>query len=260
MNPPPDVQWKVVAGSATGTSHIRAGSGCQDYCHFTFAGPRGAGVVLVCADGAGSASRAEVGARLACGAVLVAAAAALDEGLPVPDITTERVTSWYWLGRRRLALEACIEGIDLREYACTLLLAIVDCGGAVFAQLGDGAILFRSGESYETAFWPQSGEYANTTNFLTAPDFERHLAVRAANPAPDELALLTDGLQPLALHYATRTVHSPFFEPMFAALQGEPYPDRLQVPLRQFLTSTPVTERTDDDTTLILAARCPCPP
>jgi hypothetical protein len=249
--------WKVLAGSETGTSHQRVGTGCQDYSRYTIAG---AGAVLVCADGAGSSSRADVGARLACGTVLSAAAAAIRGEGRVSSLSTDVVGGWYDSARRRLSLEACIEGLDVREYACTLLIAVVDSEAALFAQLGDGAIVFRTGRGYETAFWPQSGEYVNTTNFLTAHDFRCHLAIRVVDSVPDELALFTDGLQPLALHYATRSAHAPFFEPMFAALRDESDPDRLQLPLREFLTSKPVTDRTDDDTTLVLATRCPSSP
>jgi Protein phosphatase 2C len=252
MNPQSSARWKVVAGSATGTSHIRTGSKCQDYSRWTLAG---AGVVLVCADGAGSVPRADVGARLACGSILSAAALVLDAGCRVSSLGAETVTDWYDRARRRISLDACVDGFDIRDYACTLLVAVVDGESALFAQLGDGAIVFRTGSGYQTAFWPQSGEYVNTTNFLTDSDFQRHLAVRIVDSVPDEIALFTDGLQPLALHYATKSVHAPFFEPMFAALHCEPDPDRLQTPLREFLTSKPVTDRTDDDTTLVLATR-----
>ncbi|MGL4552961.1 MAG: PP2C family serine/threonine-protein phosphatase, partial [Gemmataceae bacterium] len=63
-----------------------------------------------------------------------------------------------------------------------------------------------------------------------------------------------DGLQGLALHYATRTAHGPFFAPLFRALRGAD-PEELGDPMRAFLESPRVNGRTDDDKTLILAAR-----
>ena len=102
-------------------------------------------------------------------------------------------------------------------------------------------------------FWPQVGEYANTTWFVTSADFEQMLQVRGE--AVDEVALFTDGLQMMALHFATRSVHRPFFEPLFAALRGAAQPEDLVVPLRAFLDSPAVNERTDDDKTLVLAVR-----
>jgi hypothetical protein len=167
------------------------------------------------------------------------------------------VIGWYDQARRRLSLEASIRGVATRELACTLLAAVLDTECAVLSQIGDGAIIYRDGGGYQIAFWPQSGEYANTTNFLTDGAFEDHVLVRLVAPGPDGIALLTDGLQPLALHYATQTAHAPFFDPMLDALRLEMDPDRLRDPLNQFLASRAVCERTDDDKTLVLAALRP---
>ena len=73
----------------------------------------------------------------------------------------------------------------------------------------------------------------------------------------DEVAMFTDGLQRLALNYAARTAHAPFFRPMFAAVRGAPegVADDLSGALANFLRSRPVSQRTDDDKTLILATR-----
>ena len=71
----------------------------------------------------------------------------------------------------------------------------------------------------------------------------------------DELALLTDGLQMLALRFADKSVHGPFFLPMFQALRAAESASALQTPLRDFLNSPAVNRRTDDDKTLILATR-----
>src|SRR5207253_127084 len=107
----------------------------------------------------------------------------------------------------------------------------------------------------KTVFWPQSGEYANTTFFLTGQDFEERLAFCVLAQKVEELALFTDGLQPLALHYASRSVHAPFFDPMFKRLHSAPDVTSLEGPLQEFLRSKAVNERTDDDKTLILATR-----
>lgn len=143
----------------------------------------------------------------------------------------------------------------MRDLACTLLTAIVGEDGAAFSQIGDGAIVYRASELFQTAFWPQTGEYAGTTFFLTGTDLEKRLMFNVLKNRVDEVALLTDGLQPLALHYDSRTVHAPFFQPMFEAMRQTAEVQSLDEPLNQFLTSKPVNDRTDDDKTLILATR-----
>jgi hypothetical protein len=158
-----------------------------------------------------------------------------------------------------LSLEACLRGLDLGDFASTLLTAIVGREATVFSQIGDGAIVFNDGSGYQTAVWPQSGEYVNTTYFLTGADWTERLGFRSVSGVVEELALLTDGLQPLALHYASRSVHAPFFDPMLAALRQAPCPEGLEGPLRLFLASPSVNDRTDDDKTLMLATRRPAP-
>ena len=71
------------------------------------------------------------------------------------------------------------------------------------------------------------------------------------------MALLTDGLQGLALRFASREAHGPFFEPMFARLRREARRglDGLHGELARFLDSPAVNQRTDDDKTLVLATR-----
>lgn len=250
--------WKLLDGSAVGTSHERRGESCQDYSHARTVGSGESSVLAVaCSDGAGSASHAALGAKVACLAYVHIASEALEEGLPVSEVTDQRIRHWHEKVCGRLSLEACLRNLELRDFACTLLTAIASTGGAVFSQIGDGAIIYRDGDGYKPAFWPQNGEYSNTTFFLTGPDFQERLEVRSLQGEIDELALFTDGLQPLALHYASRTVHGPFFEPMFESLRNAQNPEDLEGPLRRFLTSNAVNDRTDDDKTLVLASRRP---
>ena len=46
------------------------------------------------------------------------------------------------------------------------------------SEFGDGAIVALLEEAYQVIFWPQSGEYVNTTNFVTDQEFERHFEFR----------------------------------------------------------------------------------
>ena len=59
----------------------------------------------------------------------------------------------------------------------------------------------------------------------------------------------------LALRFADQSVHGPFFRQIFQALRAAEPASALQNPLHEFLTSTAVNSRTDDDKTLILATR-----
>jgi hypothetical protein len=214
-------------------------------------------LVVACADGAGSADLSAVGARRACRTIISLIASTLKSSLQVGQVDREAVLGWYRRTRSALEQEAEWRGQKLRQFACTLLLAVVGESAARFAQIGDGAIVILEGDSYRPVFWPQSGEFANATNFVTDPGWEKSLAFAAQDTRVDEIAVLSDGLQALSLDYAAKTAHGAFFSPMFRPLRAAPTGASLLKPLREFLDSPRVNERTDDDKSLILATRMP---
>ena len=65
--------------------------------------------------------------------------------------------------------EASNNQAAVSDYACTLLGVVASPSRIAYFQIGDGAIVIPSGEpgTYDWVFWPQHGEYANTTNFVT---------------------------------------------------------------------------------------------
>jgi hypothetical protein len=241
-----------------GTSHIRSGLPCQDSCLADVAPTEdGTVAILVCADGAGSAAYSNIGAQIACEAVAKSVRSDLCEGQTVTGIERDSVLFWVERTREFLHDEANRRKVSPRELACTLVLAVVGEAGAAFAQIGDGAIVLWDEQSYQPVFWPQPGEYANTTDFLTDSDYSRRLSFERRPGRFDELALLTDGLQRLALDYEAKSGHRPFFHPLFRSLRNAKVVDALAEQLREFLDSPRINQRSDDDKTLILATRVP---
>ena len=177
------------------------------------------------------------------------------DGLMTEAIESDTALYWMDEARKQLNFEAAQRQAGLRDLACTLLLAVVGDHSAAFAQIGDGAMVTCYGEEYRPVFWPQAGEYANTTYFLTQDDFADHVEFVRFDERIDELAIFSDGLQRLALNIAGRMGHRPFFEPLFTRLRAAASGDDLREPLRQFLESPRVAQRSDDDKTLILATR-----
>ena len=124
-----------------------------------------------------------------------------------------------------------------------------------FVQIGDGAIILGNDTLYGVVFWPQSGEYANSTNFLTSDEYEKQLEFLATPSKCSKVALMTDGIERIALRFDSQTPHIPFFDPLFRALSSTADLDSLNEGLRGFLGSNSVQLRSDDDKTLVLAAR-----
>ena len=126
----------------------------------------------------------------------------------------------------------------------------------MFMQIGDGAIVVRQGDGLVPVFWPQSGEYINTTNFLTDAESEEKLEFTEMTQV-DELAIFTDGLERLLLRFDDKSVHQQALVPMLNYLSDAATEQIQQIEseLAGFLDSAQVNSRTDDDKTLILATR-----
>lgn len=253
------MKWCFVNASAAGTAHSRSNMPCQDSSlvdvALTSAGEEI--LIAVVSDGAGSAAKAEAASDFVCRELFKKAEECCKAQPCLAEIGEGHIKGWILGIREDLLTRGHVEGVKLTDYACTVLLAIVGASEAIYAQIGDGAIVVGDGAMYSVVFWPETGEYANTTYFITDEDLEHHLKITKTNVPPCELAILTDGLQRIALKYDTKTPYHPFFLPMFQRLQtevaGMPY--ELCDELERFLSSAAINERTDDDKTLLLAAR-----
>jgi hypothetical protein len=252
------MSWKVIKASVIGTSHINSGQSCQDDCYADVITRATGSDYLICiiSDGAGSAREAGRGAELTCVTAIKSIEYSLSN-LQQEDLNENLVVEWVKDIRRAIYAEAEDKALSARDFACTLLGAVVGQDIAIFFQLGDGAIVVSSHFVQGVVFWPDSGQYANMTYFITEEDALDHLQVFIKNTQIDELALFSDGIQRLALSFQQRTPHVPFFDPMFNILR-KCHPDEYDIynhQLEQFLNSSSINERTDDDKTLILATR-----
>jgi hypothetical protein len=253
--------WRYVAASVIGSSHEKAGGTCQDAngCQ-VYALPGGEKVLAAAvADGAGSAAWGGEGAARSCGALLELMEEHLDSGRTVGQVTKDTVASWITTIQNLLDAEAKAASRERRDFACTILALLVGESCAACLQVGDGVMVLADSEehAYGHVFWPDRGEYANTTHFVTEDDAIEHLQFESINRRVVEVALLTDGLQTIALNYQQRTAHEPFFKGLFAPLRTaeEGCSRELSESLAAFLTSPRVNEKTDDDKTLVLASR-----
>ena len=135
-------RWRTAHASVVGTSHVKTSTPCQDAggCQ-VFEAPDGNEVLLVVAsDGAGTASRSDVGAMLAVRLFLdvFGTAARADPFL----VTIDRAFVDDWLAgfKEAVAELAACEGHSVRDYSCTLLGAVVGPTSAAYVQIGDLAI------------------------------------------------------------------------------------------------------------------------
>lgn len=248
-------QWQVVAASVCGTSHLKNKQLCQDAHHWLLLSDNV--LALAVADGAGSASWGKVGA-------MVAVETAID------NLSQKKVN------RRSLVSDAVIQSllieailtaklaVEAEAVACekqpsdlasTLILAIASPEVVGVIQVGDGVAVAKDESGNLTALTvPEHGEFINETTFLTSPHAVETAQVRLWRQSIVNVGVLTDGLQMLAMNMAVGVPHKPFFLPLFDFVASTEDKTVAKEQLVKFLRSEKITQRTDDDLTLIIAA------
>ena len=279
--------WLILNASVTGTSHQKVGRDCEDQNSY-YQCENGTLLVAV-ADGAGSASRASEGAQQAVNKALetmkeefeqVGEPTNQDEWRSRLNLVLEKVhASLQNLADNTKQTEQIIEprvnlpskskvndserehavplspSLPLREYATTLLLSVVTARWIAIAQVGDGIVVMQDiDRKLHLLTKPDYGEYINETNFMTDPNYQKHVQFFVqSDMAIRGIAVLTDGLQMLAVNFANSCPHELFFLPLFEIVATQT--DSSKQEMEKFLGSERVCERTDDDKTIVLAVR-----
>jgi hypothetical protein len=246
--------WRGVAESVRGTSHEKTGANCQDAHQLALL--ENHTLIAAISDGAGSAAQAELGSSTAVRSVLEDLRSFSSRvGWPEEDGDWQKLLHVV-LGRARKAVEhtAADCGAKPRDLASTLLVLIAMPHLVVAAQIGDGAIVVEDSEGALTALTkPQSGEYLNETIFLISPDALEQAQICIWRGQVTHLAAFSDGLQMLALKMNEGAPHPPFFAPLFRFVREMTDLQEAKTQMNAFLRSPRITQRADDDLTLLLA-------
>src|SRR5262249_46664486 len=149
---------------------------------------------------------------------------------------------------------ACLDAVRIhaelhelhpRDLAATFLACVSTSTATVCIQIGDGAIVIDDPSvEFAPVFWPQRGEYANMTVFLCDDAAIEQAAFQVVTRSVDRVALLSDGLQMVALHYASQSAHAPFFAGLFSTLEQRPLgeSDELNSALDDLLDRKTITD------------------
>ena len=248
-------QWHIAGASVQGTSHLEKNVPCQDAhaCQLTVRG----NLLLAVADGAGSAERSQEGSGIAVKQVIISLETALQDGAPDTEPDWQSlITQAFADALQALVQLAEGDNTPLNAFATTLACAVVSDDWLAVGQIGDGAVVAEDadGNLFLTAR-PQRGEYANEAYFLTMPDALSYLSVYVTRQSIRSLVMTTDGLLRLAFKLPDYEPSPQFFQPLLAFTAAADDPDQARSDLAAFLDSARVNSRTDDDKTLVLAAR-----
>jgi Protein phosphatase 2C len=254
--------WRYGYSSVAGTFHSNSLLPSQDACSASVIFDSAGNEVLVAAvsDGAGSAIFGRMGSMIACQYFIDDVKRYFAQGRDSAQLADGFIEDWIDVYQQIISIKSRENGSTLQDYACTLLAAVVEGNRAAFFQIGDGAIVASQRgqeDQYSCICWPQRGEYANSTNFLTDCDVAEKIYRESKSVTVDEIALFTDGIQNLVLDYRTRSPHAPFFSPLFNWLRprSSGYSQELADSLAAYLNSEKINSRTDDDKTLVMATR-----
>ena len=294
-------EWRVAAASVCGVSHTKINRPCQDAYDWVIL-PGGILVAAV-ADGAGSATLAELGAGLAARTAIEAICERWDLAPASSGSSAPATPGWMSPGRnpeagparmmahrqgpgahqsqavkplrlptlveadwravfgsvfasaqKALVSAAVARDVPKQDLATTLSVVVAWPEGVAAAQIGDGTVVVgEQPDAVVALITPARGEYLNETIFLTSEGALEDLPVNVWHGFVAHVAVLSDGLQMLALQMPGGVPHAPFFAPLFRYLATVGEEGRASADLTAFLGSPRIAERTDDDLTLLLA-------
>ena len=248
------MSWKWMAAKATGTSHTLLGKGCDDaFAIFT----TGEFLVGIVCDGAGSAQYGAIGARRATRALTSMLHKWLSANQTLP--TADQLTRFAYSIHNELGELAMCRQASIRDYATTLIVTICDTERCLVLHIGDGAAVTRERETgkWSCVSWPLQCEYAGQTAFLTDTPLDQ-IKVTDVDMDIDALVLFSDGMERLLLDFAGQTANQTTFESLIRPLDASEtngFHPQLAASLNGLLESPNVNRRTDDDKTLVIAAR-----
>ncbi|MGB3420888.1 MAG: PP2C family serine/threonine-protein phosphatase [Dolichospermum sp.] len=263
MNRPKQIsQWRIVAASVCGTSHAKNQQLCQDAHHWQLLANNV--LVIAVADGAGSAKLGKVGSMIAVETAIeyLSLQEITSDTLANDDFLRNLLTNTILVARKAIETEADECKNQPHDLATTLILMIATPEIVAVAQIGDGLAVAKNGAGKLMALtMPNNGEYINETTFLTSPHGLETVQLNLWREEITNVGVLTDGLQMLALNMivgdsgnVTAIPHKPFFMPLFEFVHNAEDKILAKEQLHRFLSSERITQRTDDDLTLVLAA------
>jgi hypothetical protein len=251
------MSWKVVAASTTGIGHVEKGEPCQDahawWNHNDW-------LVCVVCDGAGSASRGEIGAQFGADNVCRELSGNI-HGAPTQssadiNLWKERVRDAIEITRIMLAREFCTTESCLEDFHATMVGAVIGPEYGLLFHIGDGAgVLYPASDSEAIKISPpENGDFANETFFYTETSWSERLRFTPMPHQASRLVLMSDGTMSFAMTQDRSGMDLGFFAPVDHYLQ-QTDAETGSLALANTLSDERTHQITRDDKTLLWASR-----
>jgi hypothetical protein len=248
--------WTWASAACRGTSHEKSGTPVEDsQSAFVCRTPDNAYFVGIVSDGAGSAKFGRYGSVLVCRTLSAEIRNHFRSNATLPS--RDQVECWVDSVRDRIFSVSERRAATPRDFAATMICVLATNKSAAILHIGDGCAALRvdPGQNWIAPIWPDHGEYASTTSFVVDSP-SPNLRFEIFEGEISGIALLSDGLERLALDFSNRTPFSRFFNGVTLPLTHSTTKGKdpaLSNKLKEFLGGESVNSRTDDDKTLIIA-------
>ena len=252
----PDIDWKYALASVIGTSHLDSNTTKQDFCLVEKKNINGVNYLFsAVADGAGSAKFSDKSSSYICRLFIRKAEKWLNEN-DISTLNKEVVLSWFLHFQNVINRVVRIYHIEsIKEFATTLLFALLSEKGNIFVQIGDGVIAKGDINDLNCVFEPQHGEYINTTYFATEKNISERFMFEFNSDKIKRLVMHTDGIEIISFNFALKKPHINFFNPIFAMLDEfnkSGLDKNTSEFIYGFLDCERVKQKTDDDKTMVI--------
>ncbi len=230
----------------TGKKHLLENKPCQDFSKYAH---NNSIQVIALADGAGCSNYSQIGSKITTEMVckLILEKFNYLIHLSTSEISSSIVTEIQVL----LSSEADKQGLEVRDLSSTLLFAATDGDKLLYGHIGDGYIVrVVNNEPTEVLSYPDNGEYANQTYFITNPDAASLLKVNVVPMHRESIIyLLSDG--PSAVLFQKKPFEiSSVFQNIFKWISDNSTEKAYEAILENFKDS--ISVRTNDDCSLAL--------
>lgn len=238
------VRWRTLGLAFTGRGHVLSGEPCQD--RHIVASLLNGDLVVIVADGAGSAEFSDEGARVAAEACLTQIA----ERAQRKRLTRQDYHEIFLSAAMRVSQYAKHFNLSPREFATTLNVLHCTRAGTVNASIGDsGCILMTRQDELEILAPPFKGRYANETAFLNRSMIERYFNYGETREPINGYIAATDGI--FDLLFQQDQINKQSAHALIDCLRRQE-PTRAAKELTAFCQSGTIARFTRDDLTLIL--------
>lgn len=261
---------KIASASVTGSGHTATHMPCQDS---SCVKQTENALFVAVSDGLGSAAHSHVGSYTVCQVATEYVYAQLSAHhetqqrkkgcLRVFSDTTAPPIEYAKLcrdaftqARKALVTTAQQQHHELREYGCTLLLAIVRHDYWAVMHIGDGAVIgIFPDDRVQTISTPDNGEFLNVTFPITADDYLTQVHFSEKSESLAGVVLMSDGVQPMSINYKTHVAFPGFFTPLIEWFRTLPASEDVNARIATMLDSAQFRQKSDDDMTLVIALR-----